>query len=101
MDRATLKESQSQADYSERGDHLIGDSYYVAPFKFICVLYSTKSHTLIVWYILQVFSGAILQQVFVVEYVVHGQMCDECHRREAKDYWNSVVQVRQKVNWLC
>ena len=46
---------------------------------------------------LQVFSGAILQQVFVVEYVVHGQMCDECHRREAKDYWNSVVQVRQKV----
>ena len=48
----------------------------------------------------QVFSGAILQQVFVVEYVVHGQMCDECHRREAKDYWNSVVQVRQKVSCI-
>lgn len=48
----------------------------------------------------QVFSGAILQQVFIVEYIVHGQMCDECHRREAKDYWNSVVQVRQKVSHI-
>ncbi len=26
-------------------------------------------------------------------------MCDECQRREAKDYWKSLVQVRQKV-WL-
>ena len=24
-------------------------------------------------------------------------MCDECHRREAKDFWRAVVQVRQKV----
>lgn len=42
-------------------------------------------------------SGAILQQVFVVEYVVHHHMCEECHRREAQDFWRAVVQVRQKV----
>ena len=33
----------------------------------------------------------------VVEYTVHDQMCDECHRREAQDFWRAVVQVRQKV----
>ena len=41
--------------------------------------------------------SAILQQVFVVEYVVHYQMCSECHRREVSDFWRAVVQVRQKV----
>ena len=41
--------------------------------------------------------SAILQQVFVVEYIVHHQMCSECHRREASDFWRAVVQVRQKV----
>ena len=45
----------------------------------------------------QVLSGAILQQVFVVEFTVHHQMCDECHRREARDFWRALVQVRQKV----
>lgn len=45
----------------------------------------------------QVMNGAILQQVFVVEYVVLSQMCDDCHRVEAKDFWKAVVQVRQKV----
>lgn len=45
----------------------------------------------------EVFSGAVLQQVFVVEFVVANQMCDACHRREAKDTWNAVAQVRQKV----
>lgn len=45
----------------------------------------------------EVFSGTILQQVFVVEYIVAHQMCEQCHRREAKDTWNAVVQVRQKV----
>ena len=45
----------------------------------------------------QVFASTILQQVFVVEFVVHGQMCEECQRREAKDYWRAMVQVRQKV----
>lgn len=46
---------------------------------------------------LQVMNGAILQQVFVVEYVIQYQMCDDCHRVEAKDFWKAVVQVRQKV----
>uniref|UniRef100_A0A8C7UL65 60S ribosomal export protein NMD3 n=1 Tax=Oncorhynchus mykiss TaxID=8022 RepID=A0A8C7UL65_ONCMY len=46
----------------------------------------------------QVMNGAILQQVFVVEFVIQGQMCDDCHRVEAKDFWNSVVQVRQKTS---
>lgn len=41
--------------------------------------------------------GAILQQVFIVEYVVHHEMCLNCHRKEAKDTWTAVVQVRQKA----
>jgi nonsense-mediated mRNA decay protein 3 len=45
----------------------------------------------------EVFTDTILQQVFVVEYVVQNQMCLSCHRTEAKDTWNAVVQVRQKV----
>ncbi|XP_064418298.1 60S ribosomal export protein NMD3 isoform X2 [Latimeria chalumnae] len=45
----------------------------------------------------EVLSGAILQQVFVVEFVVQPQMCDDCHRVEAKDFWKAVVQVRQKT----
>ena len=50
----------------------------------------------------QVFGGAILQQTVVVEFVVNGQMCDDCRRREAKDFWRAVVQVRQKVCvWVC
>ena len=51
----------------------------------------THPHTI------QVMGSTILEQVFVVEYIVHHQMCDECHRREAKDFWRAVVQVRQKV----
>lgn len=45
-------------------------------------------------------NGAILQQVFVVEFVILHQMCDDCHRVEAKDFWKAVVQVRQKVREL-
>uniref|UniRef100_A0AAQ4P131 60S ribosomal export protein NMD3 n=1 Tax=Gasterosteus aculeatus aculeatus TaxID=481459 RepID=A0AAQ4P131_GASAC len=45
----------------------------------------------------EVMNGAILQQVFVVEYVIQYQMCDDCHRVEAKDFWKAVVQVRQKT----
>ncbi|MGH0148638.1 UNVERIFIED_CONTAM: hypothetical protein FKN15_033802 [Acipenser sinensis] len=44
----------------------------------------------------KVMNGAILQQVFVVEFVIQSQMCDDCHRIEAKDFWKAVVQVRQK-----
>ncbi|XP_068939618.1 60S ribosomal export protein NMD3 [Petaurus breviceps papuanus] len=46
----------------------------------------------------EVMNGAILQQVFVVEYLVQAQMCDACHRVEAKDFWKAVVQVRQKTS---
>lgn len=45
----------------------------------------------------EVLGGTVLQQVFVVEYTVNNQMCDDCHRTEAKDYWRCVVQVRQKA----
>eukprot|EP00127_Corallochytrium_limacisporum_P001276 Clim_evm1s49 gene=Clim_evmTU1s49 len=45
----------------------------------------------------EVFAKAVLEQSFVVEYVVQNQMCDMCHRSEAQDSWNAVVQVRQKV----
>ena len=45
----------------------------------------------------QVLNSTILQQVFVVEYVVQNQMCDACHRNAAQDFWKAVVQVRQKV----
>jgi nonsense-mediated mRNA decay protein 3 len=46
----------------------------------------------------EVFGGAILEQVFIVEYVVNHQMCEDCHRVEAKDFWRAVVQVRQKTD---
>uniref|UniRef100_A0A8D3ANQ8 60S ribosomal export protein NMD3 n=1 Tax=Scophthalmus maximus TaxID=52904 RepID=A0A8D3ANQ8_SCOMX len=45
----------------------------------------------------EVMNGAILQQVFVIEFVIQYQMCDDCHRVEAKDFWKAVVQVRQKT----
>jgi len=45
----------------------------------------------------EVVGGAILQQTFVVEYTVAYQMCPDCHRVEAKDHWNCLVQVRQKT----
>lgn len=45
----------------------------------------------------EVMQGAVLQQMFVIEYVVHTQMCDNCHRAEAKDFWRAVVQLRQKA----
>lgn len=54
-------------------------------------------HNLLLSSLLQVMNGAILQQVFVVEFVIQYQMCDDCHRVEAKDFWKAVVQVRQKV----
>jgi nonsense-mediated mRNA decay protein 3 len=45
----------------------------------------------------EVFAATILQQVFVVEFIVHSQQCDKCQRVEAKDTWNAVVQARQKA----
>ncbi|CAH1994982.1 unnamed protein product [Acanthoscelides obtectus] len=45
----------------------------------------------------EIAGGAVLEQVFAVEYTVAHQMCDDCHRSEAKDYWKASVQVRQKA----
>jgi len=46
----------------------------------------------------EVLNSTILQQTFVVDFIVQYQMCDDCHRREAKDFWKCVVQVRQKCS---
>lgn len=46
----------------------------------------------------EVIGGDMLRQVFEVEYVVNGQMCDMCHRIEAKDFWKAKVQVRQRTH---
>ena len=45
----------------------------------------------------EVAQGAILQQTFVVEFTIFNQICDDCQRIEAKDYWKALVQVRQRV----
>jgi nonsense-mediated mRNA decay protein 3 len=45
----------------------------------------------------EVVGGTVLQQVFVVEFTVNNQMCDDCHRTEAKDFWKCIVQVRQRA----
>nr|CAD7597249.1 unnamed protein product [Timema genevievae] len=45
----------------------------------------------------EVIGGATLQQVFVVEFTVNHQMCEDCHRTEAQDYWRALVQIRQKA----
>eukprot|EP00967_Tisochrysis_lutea_P064764 scaffold84013_cov28-Tisochrysis_lutea.AAC.2 len=45
----------------------------------------------------EVVAGAILQQSFIVEYVIGNKQCGTCQRREAKDTWVAVCQVRQKV----
>ncbi|KAK6643532.1 ribosome-binding protein [Polyplax serrata] len=44
----------------------------------------------------EVAGGAVLQQVFVVEYIVGHQMCGDCHKTEAQDYWRCLVQIRQR-----
>jgi len=46
----------------------------------------------------EVYSGVILQQVFVVEMVIHNFQCTNCHMVAAESTWRAVVQVRQKVN---
>ncbi len=42
-------------------------------------------------------SGALLQQTSMIEYQVVNQICDDCQRVEAKDYWKCNVQVRQRA----
>ncbi|KAJ3274537.1 hypothetical protein HDV01_002665 [Terramyces sp. JEL0728] len=45
----------------------------------------------------EVFASTILQQVFVVEYIVANQYCDACARVDAQLTWKAVCQIRQKV----
>lgn len=79
MDRTSLQENQSEADRAERGAHILAR---------IVVADLASS---------QVFAGTILQQMFIVEFVVQNEFCPACHRVQAKDTWQAVVQVRQKV----
>jgi len=44
-----------------------------------------------------VLAGAVLQQTFMIEYIIGNKQCTNCQRREAKDTWTAVVQMRQKV----
>ena len=46
----------------------------------------------------EVFASTILQQVFIVEYIVANQYCDACTRVDAKLTWKAVCLVRQKVS---
>ena len=45
----------------------------------------------------EVFSSAILQQAFIVEFIVAGQQCVDCQKSFTEHTWTAVVQVRQKV----
>lgn len=45
----------------------------------------------------EVLTGTVLQQSFEVETIMAGQQCPDCARTEAKNTWQSVCQVRQKV----
>jgi len=46
----------------------------------------------------EVFNSTILQQSFVIEYVVQNLFCPDCQRAEAKLTWRAVAQVRQKID---
>lgn len=47
----------------------------------------------------EVLHGAVLEQAYIVEYVVHHQMCDNCSRLQANpDQWVAAVQLRQHVS---
>ncbi|KAH7099754.1 RNA binding protein [Auriculariales sp. MPI-PUGE-AT-0066] len=45
----------------------------------------------------EVLAGTILQQVFVVEYIVQYGQCPDCAKLAAKNTWKALVQIRQKV----
>ncbi|KAL6047271.1 ribosome-binding protein [Balamuthia mandrillaris] len=46
----------------------------------------------------EVFTSTILQQVFVVEFIVQNQQCPSCQSSFTEHTWSSVVQVRQKTD---
>jgi len=45
----------------------------------------------------EVFNFAVLQQTFVVEYMVQNLQCPECQRSYTEHVWKASCQVRQKV----
>ena len=59
-----------------------------------------QAHFVVLWLLTssKVFTSTILQQVFIVEYVVHVQQCIQCVRLETEHAWNALVQLRQKVD---
>jgi nonsense-mediated mRNA decay protein 3 len=48
----------------------------------------------------EVMGGAVLQQVFTVEFTQISQLCDDCRRADAKDYWKALVKFNFKVSHL-
>jgi nonsense-mediated mRNA decay protein 3 len=46
----------------------------------------------------EVLSNMILQQSFIVTFIVRNQQCDDCKASFTNHSWKAVVQVRQKVN---
>lgn len=45
----------------------------------------------------EVIPNVLLKQQCVITYIIKNRMCEDCHKFEAKNTWNSLVQVRQKV----
>ncbi|KAK9723566.1 hypothetical protein RND81_05G008400 [Saponaria officinalis] len=46
----------------------------------------------------EVLHGAVLEQAYIIEYVVHHQMCEHCSKLAANpDQWVAAVQLRQHV----
>lgn len=45
----------------------------------------------------EAFQGTIVQQTFVIEYIVATQQCAECAKSYTPNTWTASVQVRQKV----
>jgi nonsense-mediated mRNA decay protein 3 len=46
----------------------------------------------------EVMNGVILQQSFVVEFIVQTQQCDACEKSWTADPWKAKLQLRQKVD---
>eukprot|EP00347_Sterkiella_histriomuscorum_P005896 403354861 len=46
----------------------------------------------------EVLNNTLLQQSFVVEFVIINKQCDECKKTYTPHLWSSIVQVRQRVD---
>ena len=46
----------------------------------------------------EVLSGTLLQQNFVVEFIITNQQCDDCKKTYTPHLWVAQVQVRQRVD---